>query len=82
MGRTNLPIALAIVLVTAGCALQFTHESKVAAPLAAARQGNIDEALRAPDSKTQPCATTGLSYNPPFNTHVRALAMPIRIRYG
>ncbi len=51
MGRIALPAVLAAFLT--GCALAPTYDSKIAAPLAAAGQGNVEDALRALDAKAQ-----------------------------
>jgi hypothetical protein len=61
MGRFILPIVVAFLV--AGCAVAPTYDSKVAAPLAAAGQGNVDEALRALDAKTQGSDKTDLLVN-------------------
>jgi hypothetical protein len=61
MGRLLLPIALALAL--AGCAAAPTYDSKVAAPLASAGQGNVDEALRTLDAKNQGSEKTDLLLN-------------------
>ena len=54
---------VAVTVALAGCALAPTHDSKIAAPLAAASLGNVDEALRALDAKTESKDKTDLLLN-------------------
>ena len=46
-------VALSLVVLVSGCAVAPTHDSQVATSLAAAGQGNVNEAIRELDVKTK-----------------------------